>query len=100
MPTVLILGATSDMGYAIAKRFAAEGYDVQLAARNAGGLGPFQSDLQIRHNIRCTTHHFDVLDYAGHESFYHSLSPRPDVTVCVVGYMADNEKVIRDPAET
>jgi decaprenylphospho-beta-D-erythro-pentofuranosid-2-ulose 2-reductase len=56
MPTVLILGATSDIGFAIAKRFATEKYDVQLAARKPEQLQAFQSDIQIRYGVNCTTH--------------------------------------------
>jgi short-subunit dehydrogenase len=96
MSTVLILGATSDIGAAIAKKFASEKYDVQLAARNAQQLKPLQSDLQIRHGIQSSVHSFDAEKYETHQSFYDSLSPRPDVTVYVVGYMNDNEKVIND----
>src|SRR6476469_7066907 len=100
MPTVLILGATSDMGYAIAKKFAAEGYDVQLASRKPEQLQAFQSDLQIRYNRTCTVHAFDALDFNSHASFYNSLAPKPDVSVCVVGYMNDNEKVIQEWSDT
>ena len=100
MPTVLILGATSDMGYAIAKKFAAEGYDVQLAARRPEQLAAYQSDLQIRHNRQCSVHQFDALRFDSHTSFYNSLSPKPDVTVCVIGYMNDNEKVVQNWNET
>lgn len=96
MPTVLLLGATSDMGFAIARRFAAEKYDVQLAARNVSALQPFQSDIQIRYGVQCSLHAFDALDFASHQSFYNSLSPRPDVTIYVIGYMNDNEKVVND----
>jgi decaprenylphospho-beta-D-erythro-pentofuranosid-2-ulose 2-reductase len=100
MPTVLILGATSDMGYAIAKKFAAEGYDVQLTARKPEQLHAFQSDLQIRYGRKCSIHAFDVLDFTSHAAFYNSLSPKPDVSVCVIGYMNDNEKVIQDWSES
>lgn len=100
MPTVLILGASSDIGYAIARKFAAEAYDVQLAGRQTDALEPFRSDLQIRYNVTCTLHRFDALDFASHASFYESLTPRPDVTVYVAGYMNDNEKVITDWNET
>ena len=94
MPTVLILGATSDIGYAIARRFAAEKYDVQLAARRTEPLQAFQSDLQIRYGVQCTIHAFDALQFETHRAFYNSLQPRPDVTVYVIGYMKDNEAVI------
>jgi decaprenylphospho-beta-D-erythro-pentofuranosid-2-ulose 2-reductase len=96
MPTVLILGATSDIGFAIAKKFASEKYDVQLAARNVEQLRPMQSDIQIRYNVNCTIHQFDALNFSSHQSFYDSLSPKPDVTIYVIGYMNDNEKVIGD----
>lgn len=96
MPTVLLLGATSDIGFAIAKKFASEKYDVQLAARNTDQLKAFQSDIQIRYGVRCSLHSFDALDFASHQSFYEGLSPKPDVTVYVIGYMNDNEKVIHD----
>jgi decaprenylphospho-beta-D-erythro-pentofuranosid-2-ulose 2-reductase len=100
MPTVLILGATSDMGYAIAKKFASEGYDVQLAARKPEQLTAFQSDLQIRYNKQCSIHAFDALDFSSHAAFYNALSPKPDVSICVIGYMNDNEKVIQDWSES
>lgn len=100
MPTILILGATSDIGFAIAKKFAEEKYDVQLAARNLEQLKPLQSDLQIRYNIACSIHCFEATKFETHLSFYHSLPKKPDVTVYVVGYMNDNEKVINDWQET
>jgi decaprenylphospho-beta-D-erythro-pentofuranosid-2-ulose 2-reductase len=96
MPTVLILGATSDIGFAIARKFASEKYNVQLAARNTNLLQPFQSDLQIRYGVQCSPHSFNALDFNSHADFYHTLIPKPDVTVYVIGYMNDNEKVITD----
>jgi decaprenylphospho-beta-D-erythro-pentofuranosid-2-ulose 2-reductase len=96
MPTVLILGATSDIGFAIAKKFASEKYVVQLAGRNADQLKPLQSDIAIRHQVQCSVHSFDATDFASHISFYNALNPKPDVTIYVIGYMNDNEKVIVD----
>lgn len=100
MPTVLLLGATSDMGYAIAKEFASHKYDVQLAARNIDQLKPFQSDIEIRYGVKCTTHVFDALKFEGHQQFYNELQPKPEVTVYVIGYMNENEKVINDWSES
>src|SRR5688572_8558479 len=100
MPTVLILGATSDIGFAIARKFASEKYDVQLAARNVEQLRPMQSDIQIRYSVSCTIHEFYALNFTSHQQFYDSLSPKPDVTIYVIGYMNDNEKVITDWSES
>ena len=96
MPVVLILGATSDMAVAIAKKFASTGYQVQLAARKPEQLQPLKSDLQIRYNTDCSLHFFDALDFASHKDFFNSLQPKPDVTVCVFGYLGDAIKARSD----
>lgn len=100
MPTVLILGAASDIAVATAKKFASEGYTIQLAARNAERMKPLQSDLSIRFNSTCSLHEFDALDLDKHDNFFQSLNPKPDIAICIFGYMNDNEKVISDSAET
>lgn len=100
MSTVLILGASSDIGSAIARKFASEKHDVQLAGRNPGQLQPLQSDIQIRFGVSCTLHSFDAASFESHAPFYHSLSPKPDVSVYVIGYMNDNEKVAGSLEET
>jgi decaprenylphospho-beta-D-erythro-pentofuranosid-2-ulose 2-reductase len=92
MPTVLILGATSDIAMAIAKKFASAQYDVQLAARNTDQLKPLQSDIHVRYNVTGTVHSFDALDFSSHQNFFDSLTPKPEVTICVFGAMEDEEK--------
>jgi short-subunit dehydrogenase len=99
MPIVLILGGTSDMAIAIAKKFASASYQVQLAARKIDQLKPLQSDLKVRYNADCTLHPFDALNYASHESFWQSLTPKPDVTICVFGYLGDAMKAREDWSE-
>jgi short-subunit dehydrogenase len=96
MPTVLILGATSDIGFAIARKFASEKYAVQLAARNVSQLKTFLSDIIIRYCVPCSAHAFDAAEFETHQSFYNSLDPKPDITVYVIGYMNDNEKTVHD----
>ncbi len=100
MPSVLILGATSDIGFAIAKKYAEQKFTVQLAGRRPEQLTALASDLEVRYGIKCITVAFDAMDLASHKSFYQSLLLKPEVTVCVVGYMNDNEKVIADAEET
>lgn len=96
MPTVLLLGAASDMASAIAKKFASKGYNIQLAARNINRLTPLQSDLQIRFNISCTLHEFDTLHFEDHKYFFETLTPRPDISVCVFGYLGDQQAAQAD----
>ncbi|HEY8920485.1 MAG TPA: SDR family oxidoreductase [Chitinophaga sp.] len=89
--TVLILGAGSDMAVALARQFAAEKYDVQLAARNTSFLQAQENDLRIRYGINASSHAFDAVDFASHPAFYESLPVKPDITICVFGYLGDQE---------
>src|SRR4051794_31554380 len=91
MPTVLILGAGSDMAQAIARIFAKNNYTVQLAARNADRLSAFKTDMQLRHNAVCTLHDFDGLKFATHANFFKQLDPNPDVTISVFGVMDEED---------
>ena len=100
MSTVLIFGATSDIGSAIARKFARENYDLQLTARNINQLKPLQSDVKIRYGVSSSIHYFDADDFKTHRTFYQGLTVKPDVTIYVIGYMNDNEKVVADWGET
>lgn len=99
MSTILILGATSDIGIALAKKFAAAGNNILLASRDPSKLSAFQADLSIRYNVHCSIHQFDALDFISHQEFYDTLTPKPDTTICVFGYMNDNSLVINNQNE-
>ena len=92
MRTTLILGARSDMAKAIAHRFARAGDQLLLAARRSDKLSENAKDLQIRYQTNVHVLEFDALDYDSHPAFYASLPQQPDVTVCVFGYLGDQEK--------
>jgi len=77
------------MGLAVAHRFAAAGYDVQLAARNAAQLNADAADIAIRHNVQATTHELDVLAPDSFEGFIESLPALPQVAICAVGLLGD-----------
>jgi len=94
---VLILGGGSDIGLAIARRFAAEGHPIQLAARRPGALETARADLALRHRVEVSLHVFDALDLDGIEAFYDGLPETPSVVVCAVGLLGDQEGAERDP---
>lgn len=96
MPTVLILGASSDIAIATAEKFASAGYHIQLAARNVHRLEALQSDLAIKYSSRVSIHELDGLAVETHKTFFDELQPKPDVTVCAIGYLGDNEKAAAD----
>lgn len=89
MKNVLILGATSDMAQAIAKKYVAEGWSLSLAALEPDLLEPIAGDLRVRSNAEIQTIAFDATDFSGHRGFYEALDTKPDLVVCVFGYMGD-----------
>ena len=92
MSAVLILGASSDMATAIARKFAQDKFDILLAGRNVQQLSEFKTDLEIRYKVKAEVVKFDALDFANHESFYKNLPFHPDITICVFGYLGDQQK--------
>ena len=91
---VLILGARSDIGLAVAHAFAAAGHAVQLAARNTETLEAAAQDIRVRHSVEASCHGFDALDTEGHAAFIEGLPALPAVAITAVGWMgkqAENE---------
>ncbi len=95
---VLIIGARSDIGLAAARRFAAAGHPIRLAARDSARLEPDRADIALRHRVEVTLHDFDVLDADSHAAFIASLGDLPGVTICAVGLMGEQPENEADPA--
>lgn len=93
---VLILGARSDIGRAVAHRFAARGHPVQLAARKADTLGADKADIELRHRVSVTLHEFDALATESHAAFVAALPELPQIAVCAVGLMGRQDHSQRD----
>ncbi|KMO40899.1 short-chain dehydrogenase [Methylobacterium variabile] len=89
--SVLILGARSDIGRAVARRFARAGASVILAARRSNELAADVSDLAIRHKVKAEAIEFDVTD-GDPEAFFEALPTLPDVVVMVVGLLGDQAR--------
>lgn len=96
-PPVLILGARSDIGKAVAHRFAALGHPIQLAARAAETLDAEKTDLALRHGVPVTLHEFDALTTDRHEAFLALLPELPAIAVSAIGLMGEQRESERDP---
>ena len=99
MDTVLILGATSDIAQALARRFAQASCPLQLAARDPAQLEVLARDLEIRHQVSVQTIGFDATRFESHAAFYDQLNPSPAVVITVFGYLGDQAKGEKDWAE-
>ncbi|RZO88007.1 MAG: SDR family oxidoreductase [Kiritimatiellaceae bacterium] len=88
---ILIVGATSDMGQAFARRCALRGAELILAARDAVALDRMASDLRVRVGGTVHTVEFDALKMEEHAEFYRDLPVRPDGVICFVGWLGEAE---------
>lgn len=93
---VMIIGATSDMGQASARFHAAAGSNLVMAARQSERLAADAADLRLRHNVDVTVVEFDVLDLDRHAAMLDALPALPDVAICVVGVLGDQDVSARD----
>ncbi|MBB5721257.1 hypothetical protein FHS72_000864 [Loktanella ponticola] len=93
---VLILGGRSDIGLAIAHRFARAGHPIVLAARNAETLKDEQNDIAVRYNVTVALTEFDALNTAQMPDFVGQLDPFPKIIVSVIGTMGDQSAGEKD----
>lgn len=94
--TALILGATSDIGLAIARQLAVEGYALQLAARDFGQLAREARDIELRYRVPVSQHTFDVFTPTTQAALVDGLEVLPDVAICIVGLLGNQEESERD----
>jgi decaprenylphospho-beta-D-erythro-pentofuranosid-2-ulose 2-reductase len=93
---VLILGARSDIGRALARAYAAKGARVILAAR--GDLEAERRDLELRAQAAVRAVPFDVTDGAP-DAFFAGLGEVPGTVVMVAGLLGDQARSAADDGE-
>lgn len=89
MSYILIVGAKSDIALATAKKYAAQGYDIYLAARNVQTLEKCAQDIRLRNHIQVQCVELDILAYSDHQKFYDRLAEKPLGVITAVGYLGN-----------
>lgn len=101
MKNCLILGSNSDMGQALAYKFASHGYNIVLASRNPNEYQTrLKNDISIKNNVNVSLTQFDGAKLESHASFWEDLEVLPDVVIVVFGYLGDQSKALNDFEET
>lgn len=94
--TMLLVGATSDIGRAVALAYAAAGWRILLAARNPEAAQRNADDIATRTGGPVSVHALDVLETGSIVAFAHGLPALPDTVVCVVGELGDQARAQSD----
>ncbi len=94
----LAIGATWDIGRAIARDLAGGGYAVQLAGRDTARLEREARDIRVRTGAAAALHCRDALRDDGGASLLAALDPLPEVAACVVGLPGGQAESRQDAA--
>ncbi len=98
---VVIVGATSGVGRALARVYAAEGRALVLAGRDRDSLDRIAADCRVRFAVPARSERFDALDFADHAAFVERASKGfgngVDGMILCQGEMPDEADARRDP---
>ena len=95
----LVIGATSDIGRAIADRLAGQGRPLRLAGRDLARLEREADHLRVRWGVDVSVHQCDLLAADAGIPLLDELDPLPEVAVCVVGMLGGQREAEANPAE-
>ncbi len=96
--SLLLVGATSDIGYAVALRYAQAGWAIQLVARDPDAARRNRDDIAARTGALVELLTLDVARLDTLSGFVEALSPLPDTVVCAVGDLGEQARAEREPA--
>lgn len=89
----LILGGNSDIGIALAHRFAQAGFRLLLTSRRKEKVDLLLSEqLKKEHGIEVEWLIFEGLAFDSHLAFYQQILHAPDVVICAFGYLGEEKK--------
>ncbi len=103
MKNVVIFGATSAMAEDVAKRYATEGANLYLLARDTDKLDAIKKDLMVRGAAEIHTSSFDAADRDLHEASIETIFStfsKVDVFLIAHGSLPDQEKCQGDVSLT
>ncbi|MDR2349702.1 MAG: SDR family NAD(P)-dependent oxidoreductase [Deltaproteobacteria bacterium] len=89
MPTLLVVGATSDIARETARIFLKNGWDLRLAAKNPEKLEALATALGESGAGKITLHHHDVLEEDKLTNLWEETDPKPDALLVSVGFLGD-----------
>jgi NAD(P)-dependent dehydrogenase (short-subunit alcohol dehydrogenase family) len=95
--TMLLIGATSDIGLAVARAYAQAGWAILLAARDRQAAARNAGDIAARTGAPPAVFPLDVTEPGTFAAFAASLPLLPDTIVCVAGLLGEQTRAEAEP---
>ena len=92
MSLILVIGGNSDIGYATAKVFAQNKYNIHLVSRNTSQLEIKKKEIENLYKVECKITCLDILIEDDINNFFNKNLESPDIILIAVGYMEVEEK--------
>jgi len=92
MGSILVIGGNSDIGYASAKVFAKNKYDIHLVSRNIEQLNIKREEIVSLYKVKCKITSLDILEEDQMNLFFEKNTESPEVILLASGYLQQDEK--------
>ena len=92
MSSILVIGGNSDIGYATAKVFAQNKYNIHLVSRNISQLEIKKKEIEDLYKVECKITSLDILDKENVNNFFNEYLESPTIILIAVGYAEIDEK--------
>ncbi len=90
--TILILGAKSDIGIALAHEFAKNKNKIILAGRNIIKLENERKAIMSLYSVEVVLHEFNVLNLSDHLKLINELKNLPSIVISTIGLLGNQDE--------
>ena len=92
MNSILVIGGNSDIGYATAKVFVQNKYNIHLVSRNISQLEIKKKEIEDLYKVECKITSLDILRKENVNRYFDEHLESPTIILIAAGYMEVDEK--------
>ena len=92
MDSILVIGGNSDIGYATAKVFAKNKYNIHLVSRIISQLEIKKKEIENLYGVNCKITSLDILNEENVNNFFNENLESPSIILIAVGHTEIDEK--------
>ena len=91
MNSILIISGNSDIGYAVSKVFAQNGFNVHLASRDIVNLEIKKKEIELLYNVNCKISSLDIENKISINCFFDENPKAPNIILLSVGLLEKDD---------